>query len=87
MFVKLPTCESTFEKRSGRSQAAVKAQIPPELMPQIARPAASSRSFTCFADLGQDFLLQEAARIDRDGVSYSKLRLERRHPLAALARE
>ena len=49
--------------------------MPPELMPQMPRPAASSRSLYCLADLGQDLLLQEARRTGRDSVSYSKLRL------------
>ena len=39
MFVKLPICEQTRPKRSGRFQAAVKAQMPPELAPPMARLA------------------------------------------------
>ena len=58
--MKLPTWLSTLLNRSGRSQATVNAQMPPELMPQMARPAASWPEFHRLAHLGQDLLLQEA---------------------------
>ena len=41
MLVKLPQWLTTLPKASGRSQATVKAQMPPELIPQIARLAGS----------------------------------------------
>ena len=44
MLVKLPICEQTRPKRSGRFQAAVNAQMAPELAPPIARSAGSVRS-------------------------------------------
>src|SRR5688572_25233729 len=82
MFVKLPTCDSTFENRSGRSHAAVKAQIPPELMPQMARPAASDRSFTVFPTSGRISFSRNLAYWS-ERVSYSKLRLDRAFPLGS----
>jgi len=42
MLVKLPICESTLRNWSGRSQATVKAQMPPELMPAMPRISGSS---------------------------------------------
>src|ERR1043166_333873 len=42
MLVKLPIVESTLRNWSGRSQATVKAQIPPELEPQVARRSGSA---------------------------------------------
>ena len=60
MLVKLPMRLSTRRNASGRSQAAVKAQMPPELMPQMARSFGSVDSLYCLADLGQDLLEQEA---------------------------
>ena len=59
MFVKLPTWLSTLRKASGRCQATVNAQMPPEEMPQIARHSGSSVSLYSLADFGQDFLQQE----------------------------
>ena len=60
MFVKLPIQETTLLNSFGRSQATVKAQMPPLLAPEIARLAASCRSFTVFSHLRQDLLEQEA---------------------------
>src|SRR4051812_34376163 len=76
MLVKLPTDESTFENRSGRSHAAVNAQMPPELAPQIARPAGSARNFTDFATSGRISCSRNRAYWS-EGVSYSKLRFVR----------
>ena len=59
MLVKLPTWLSTLLNRSGRSQADGEAQMPPELIPPIARPAASVSEVVFLGDLGQDLLLQE----------------------------
>ena len=42
MLTKLPQWLTTLPKASGRSQAAVNAQIPPELWPQIARRVEST---------------------------------------------
>ena len=53
MLVKLPIVLSTLENRSGRSHATVNEQIPPELAPQIARPAGSDRNFATFATSGR----------------------------------
>src|SRR5690349_2581413 len=80
MLVKLPTWLSTFENRSGRSHAAVNAQIPPELIPQIARPAASDRNFTVFPTSGRISFSRKLAYW-LESVSYSKLRFDR--PLLA----
>src|SRR4051794_26201149 len=80
MFVKLPTCESTFENRSGRSHAAVNAQMPPELIPQIARPEASLRSFTLFPTSGRISFSRKLAYW-LESESYSKLRFDRSLPL------
>src|SRR5262245_47163230 len=76
LFVKLPTWDNTLLKRSGRSEAAVNAQMPPELLPQMARPAASVRSFTDFATSGRISDSRKRAYWS-EGVSYSKLRLVR----------
>ncbi len=76
MLVKLPTWLSTLLNRSGRSQATVKAQMPPELMPQIARPAASVRSLYCLPTSGRISFSRKRAYWS-ESVSYSKLRLER----------
>ena len=53
MFVKLPIHESTLLNSFGRSHATVKAQMPPLLAPEIARLAASCRSFTVFSTSGR----------------------------------
>ena len=45
MLVKLPMWLRTLPKRSGRSQATVKAQIPPEEIPATARWAGSAEIF------------------------------------------
>ena len=70
MFVKLPIHESTLLNSSGRSQATVKAQIPPLLAPAIARLAASWRSFTVFSTSGQDLLEEEACVLIRERVVF-----------------
>src|SRR5262245_54048898 len=76
MLVKLPTWLSTLLNRSGRSQATVNAQMPPLLMPQMARPAASLRRLYDLATSGSiSFSRKRAYWSDR--VSYSKLRLAR----------
>ena len=41
MFVKLPMWLRTLRKASGRSQATVNEQMPPELAPPIARASGS----------------------------------------------
>ncbi len=79
MFVKLPTWLSTLLNRSGRSHAAVKAQMPPELMPPIARPAASGRRLYFFATSGKISFSRKRTYWS-DSVSYSKLRLLRALP-------
>ncbi len=53
MFVKLPIHESTLLNSFGRSHATVNAQMPPLLAPEIARLAASWRSFTVFSTSGR----------------------------------
>ena len=53
MFVKLPIQETTLLNSFGRSQATVKAQMPPLLAPRMARLAASVRSFTVFSTSGR----------------------------------
>jgi hypothetical protein len=53
MLAKLPTWLSTLRKASGRCQATVKAQIPPEEMPQIARRSESSVSLYFFPTSGR----------------------------------
>ena len=58
MFVKLPTWLSTLLNASGRSQATVNAQMPPELMPPIAGPRPVGQ-FIVLAHLGQDLFQQE----------------------------
>ncbi len=57
---KAPTWLSTLLKASGRSQAVMNEQIPPELMPQIARPGGAIGELIFFAHLGQNLLQQEA---------------------------
>src|SRR5438270_13890704 len=76
MFVKLPMVLSTLENMSGRSHAAVNEQIPPELAPQIARPAASDRNFTPLATSARISCSRNLAYW-LESVSYSKLRLLR----------
>ena len=53
MFVKLPIQDSTLLNSFGRSQATVNAQMPPLLAPEMARLAASRRSFTVFSTSGR----------------------------------
>ena len=53
MLVKLPTHDSTLRNSSGRSQATVQAQMPPLLIPAMARLSGSWRSFTVFSTSGR----------------------------------
>ena len=78
MLVNEPTHESTFENSSGRSQATVKAQIPPLLIPATARPAGSWRSlrFCVFSTSGRISSRRNRAYWS-ESVSYSKLRFDR----------
>src|SRR5436190_21310424 len=68
--------ESTFRNWSGRSQATVNAQIPPELEPQIARISGSAviASEYLFVTKGMTSLIKNLAYAS-PRESYSKLRL------------
>jgi len=74
--VKLPTWLKTLPNKSGRSQAAVKAQMPPLLIPQRALPAGSLRTLYFFSISGRISFSRKVAYWS-EGVSYSKLRLLR----------
>ena len=78
MFVKLPTWLSTLRKASGRCQATVNAQMPPEEMPQIARHSGSSVSLYFLPTSGRISSSRNRAYWSLS-VSYSKLRLLARH--------
>ena len=75
MFVKLPTQVSTLRNSSGRSQATVQAQMPPLLIPAIARPSASWRSLNVFSTSGRISSSRNRAYWS-ESVSYSKLRFD-----------
>ena len=75
MLVNEPTHESTLLNSLGRSQATVQAQMPPLLIPAMARPAASWRSFTVFSTSGRISSRRNRAYWS-DRVSYSKLRFD-----------
>ncbi len=47
MFVNEPIVEYTFRNWSGRCHAALNAQMPPLLLPQMPRPYGSSVMTTC----------------------------------------
>ena len=53
MLMKLPIQDSTLRNWSGRCQATVKAQMPPEEVPAMARASGSLRSFTVFSTSGR----------------------------------
>ena len=74
MLVKLPTQESTLRNTSGRSQATVKAQMPPLLMPAD-RAARRRRGAGCtvFSTSGRISSSRNRAYWS-ESVSYSKLR-------------
>ena len=75
MFVKLPTWLSTLRKWSGRSHATVNAQMPPELMPQIARRLGIAASgCTSSPTSGRISSIRKRAYWS-PSESYSKLRL------------
>ena len=61
MLVKLPAQESTLRNWSGRSQATVKAQIPPEDMPAMARLSGSERSLTVLPTSGSTSSIRKRA--------------------------
>src|SRR5687767_1735124 len=75
--------EITREKWLGRSQAAVKAAMPPEEEPQRPRPAGSLEMLYCLATSGRISSVRKRAY--RSVVeSYSKERLKRGWALASL---
>ena len=60
MFVKLPTHERTLRNSLGRSQATVKAQMPPLLTPRDRAAGRVVAQLRRLLDLGQDLFEQEA---------------------------
>ena len=76
MLVKLPIHDRTLPNWSGRSQATVKAQMPPLLTPAMARPAGSWRSVTVFSTSGRISSSRKRAYVS-ESVSYSTLRFGR----------
>jgi hypothetical protein len=73
MFVNDPMWLTTFRNWSGRSHAAVNAQMPPLLIPQIARCSGSSLSLYCLPTSGRISSSRNRAYWSLS-VSYSKLR-------------
>ena len=74
MAVKLPMWLTTLRNWSGRSHATVNAQIPPLLIPQIARPSGSSVILYSLPTSGRISSSRNRAYWSLS-VSYSKLRL------------
>ena len=71
--VKLPIPLTTFPNTSGRSHAAVNAQLPPELPPTNARPAGSSPSgLAALRNFGQNFLNQKPRVAVADRIVFKR---------------